>query len=84
MCENFGIYIYIMNLIFSFGKFKKKIIIIIENKKFERALLKCIKLQVSNVFSIKLSSFFLKNANDVYILEKNSRMKFKGFHLDKI
>jgi hypothetical protein len=73
-----------MNLIFSFGKFKKKIIIIIENKKFERALLKCIKLQVSNVFSIKLSSFFLKNANDVYILEKNSRMKFKGFHLDKI
>jgi len=73
-----------MNLIFSFGNFMKKIIIIIKNKKFERALLKCIKLQVSNVFSIKLSSFFLKNVNDVYILEKYSRMKFKGFHLDKI
>ncbi len=47
-----------MNFIFSFGQSMKKIIIIIKNKNFERALLKCIKLQVSNVFSIKLSSFF--------------------------
>jgi hypothetical protein len=68
MCENLGIYI--MNLIFSFGQSMKKIIIVIKNKNFERTLLKCIKLQVSNVFSIKLNSFFLKNVNDVYILEK--------------
>jgi hypothetical protein len=61
----------------------KKIIIIKENKNFERALLKCIKLQVSNVFSINVSSFFLKNVNDVYILEKYSRMKFKVFHWTK-
>jgi hypothetical protein len=38
----------------------KKIIMIKEKKNFERSLLKCIKLQVSNVFSVKLSSFFLK------------------------
>jgi len=37
----------------------KKIIMIKEKKNLERPLLKGIKLQVSNVFSVKLSSFFL-------------------------
>jgi hypothetical protein len=63
-----------------------EIIIIIQGKNFfEIPLLKCIKLQVSNVFSVKLSSFFsLKNVTNVYILEKSSIMKLKVFHLDKV
>jgi hypothetical protein len=28
--------------------------------------------------------FFLKNVKDVYILEKNFKIKFKVCHLDKI
>jgi hypothetical protein len=84
MCENLGIYIIYFYFYFSFGQSLKKIIMIIEKKNFERALLKCIKLQVSNVFSIKLNYFFPENVKDVYILEKSSKMKFKVFHLDKI
>jgi len=63
-----------------------EIIIIIQGKIFfEIPLLKCIKLQVSNVFSVKLSSFFsLKNVTNVYILEKSSIMKLNVFHLDKV
>ncbi len=46
-------------------------------KNFKRPLLKCIKLQVSNVHLVKLSNYyFLKNVKDVYVLEKNSRMNF--------
>jgi hypothetical protein len=72
--------------IFSFGESMKKMIMIKEKENFERIpLLKCIKLQVSNVFSAKLGSlFFLKNVKDVYILEKNFKIKFKVCHLDKI
>jgi hypothetical protein len=37
------------------------------------------------VFLVKLGSyFFLNNVKDVYVLEKNSRMKFNFFHVDKI
>jgi hypothetical protein len=46
-------------------------------------LSKCIKLQVSNVFSIKLSNFFIKNIKDVYVLEKYSKMNFLFFHWTK-
>jgi len=63
----------------------KKKIMIQGKKNFERPLLKCIKLQVSNVFLVKLSRcFFLKNVTNVYILEKSSIMKLKVFHLDKV
>jgi hypothetical protein len=56
MGENLG-YIYDF---FSFGQSMKKIIMIKEKKNFEAPLLKCIKLQVSNAFSVKLSSFYYK------------------------
>jgi hypothetical protein len=71
---------------FSFGESMKKMIMTKENQFFERSpLLKCVKLQVSNVFSAKLGSFFfLKNVKDVYILENNSKIKLKVCHLDKI
>jgi hypothetical protein len=62
----------------------KKIIMIKEKKNFKRPLLKCIKLQVSNVFLVKFFLKILENVKDVYILEKSSKMKFKVFHLDKI
>jgi len=55
ICENLG-YIYNDMYFFSFGQSMKKIIMIKEKKNLERPLLKCIKLQVSNVFSVKLNS----------------------------
>ncbi len=58
MCENLGKNIYNEIYLFSFEQSMKKIIMIKEKKNFERWSLKCIKLQVSNIFSVKLSSFF--------------------------
>jgi len=53
------IYIYNEIKILKFGQSMKNMIMIKEKENFERGpLLKCVKLQVSNVFSAKLISFF--------------------------
>jgi len=46
------------NLFFSFGKRMRKIIMVKERKILKKPLLKGIKLQVSNVFLVKLGSSF--------------------------
>jgi hypothetical protein len=48
-------------------------------KKFKTPLLKCIQLQVSIVFLVKLGSLFIKNIKDVYILEKSYKSKLIFF-----
>jgi hypothetical protein len=61
----------------------RKIIMIFKKTNFKTSLLKCIKLQDSNAFSVKLNSyFFLKNIKDVYILENPFKLKFNFFHLN--
>jgi hypothetical protein len=48
---------------------------------FKTSLLKCIKLQDSNAFSVKLNNYFLK-IKDVYISKNPCRLKFNFFHLN--
>jgi hypothetical protein len=48
---------------------------------FKTSLLKCIKLQDSNAFLVKLNGY-LKKIKDVYILENPSRLKFNVFSFE--
>jgi hypothetical protein len=47
-------------------------------------LSKCNKLEVWNLFSVKLNFVFLKNMKDVYILEKSSLIVPYGHSMKKI
>jgi len=58
ICENLGRKIKNEIKILSFGQSMRKIIMVKERVFFKTPILKCSKLQGSNVFSIKLNSFF--------------------------
>jgi len=41
--------------------------------------MRCIKVKISNIFSVKLGGYVFLQNKDVYVLEKSFKMKFKIF-----
>jgi hypothetical protein len=41
--------------------------------------MRCIKVKISNIFSVKLSGYVVFQNKDVYVLEKSFKMKLKIF-----
>ncbi len=41
--------------------------------------MRCIKLEISNIFLVKLNGYVFLQNKDVYVLEKSFKMKFKIF-----